>query len=212
LRGVPPLFGKIDSFLDKARLLFYIRSHQPNGDGPLSEPVEPVALRNRSPAARGAARRKRIERERRIISLLNVGVSIGEIAAQERLSLKRMRNLVREILAQRMPRPPAEFVALQISRLNEALLVSYSAMGGANLKAVDRVVRIARELDHYHGLSPRDVPADAEEPKLAPPPEKPLALEAPRARHARGGALRDKQGLPPALIRVGRPRIVFLTN
>ena len=41
-----------------------------------------------------------------------------------------MRNLVREILAQRMPQPPAEFVALQISRLNEALFVSYCAIGG----------------------------------------------------------------------------------
>ena len=144
--------------------------------------VEPIApRRDRSPAARGAARRKSAERERRIVNLLNAGVSIGEIAAQERLSLKRMRNLVREILAQRMPQPPAEFVALQISRLNEALFVSYCAMGGANLKAVDRVVRIVRELDRYHGFSARDVPADAEEPRLAPPPEKPLALEAPRA-------------------------------
>jgi hypothetical protein len=60
------------------------------------------------------------------------------------------------------------------------LLVSYSAMGGANLKAVDRVVRIVRELDRYHGFSPRDVSTRAEEPRLAPPPEKPLALEAPR--------------------------------
>jgi DNA-binding NarL/FixJ family response regulator len=102
--------------------LFYIRSQQPNGERPLSEPiqsVEPLApRRNRPIAGRGAARRKSAERERRIVNLLNVGVSIGEIAAQERLSLKRMRNLVREILAQRMPQPPAEFVALQISRLS----------------------------------------------------------------------------------------------
>jgi hypothetical protein len=146
----------------------------------LSEPVAPRL--NRSPAARGAPRRKSAERERRIVSLLNVGASIGEIAAQERVSLKRMRNLVREILAQRMPQPPAEFVALQISRLNEALLVSYCAMGGANLKAVDRVVRIVHELDRYHGFSPREVPTRAEEPRLAPPAEKPLALEAPRPR------------------------------
>jgi hypothetical protein len=29
-----------------------------------------------------------------------------------------------EILAERMPQPPAEYLALQVSRLNEALLVS----------------------------------------------------------------------------------------
>src|SRR5208337_1379313 len=74
------------------------------------------------------------------------------IAAREDVTEKRMRALISEILARRMPEPPAEFVALQVSRLNEALLVAYSAMGGMNLKAVDRVVKIVRELDRYHGL------------------------------------------------------------
>ena len=63
-----------------------------------------------------------------------------------------MRAIIREILARRMPAPPEEFVAIQVSRLNEALLVAYSAMGEMNLKAVDRVVRIVRELDRYHGF------------------------------------------------------------
>jgi hypothetical protein len=35
-----------------------------------------------------------------------------------------MRNLVRKILAERMPQPPAEYLVLQVSRLNEALLAS----------------------------------------------------------------------------------------
>ncbi len=39
-----------------------------------------------------------------------------------------------------------------MSRLNEALLMSFGAMWGANLPAIDRVVRIVRELDRYHGL------------------------------------------------------------
>ena len=51
-----------------------------------------------------------------------------------------------------MPHPPEEFVAIQVSRLNEAMLIAFSAMSGANLKAVDRVVRIVRELDRYHGF------------------------------------------------------------
>jgi len=75
-------------------------------------------------------------------NLLNAGVSIDEIAAQDCVTLKRMRNLVREVLARRMPRPPAEYAALQVSRLNEALLVPYSAMAGANLAAVDRVAEL----------------------------------------------------------------------
>ncbi|HEY3622576.1 MAG TPA: hypothetical protein VGL12_09320 [Roseiarcus sp.] len=114
------------------------------------ETPSPVPVRReRSAATRRAARLNRAEREARIISLLNRGVSIAETAAREGLSLKRMRNLVREILSQRMPQPPAEFLALQISRLHEALLVSYTTMhtsvAGANFEAVDRVVRIVRE-------------------------------------------------------------------
>ncbi len=41
-----------------------------------------------------------------------------------------MRAHISEILARRMPEPPAEFVALQVSRLNEALLVAYGAIRG----------------------------------------------------------------------------------
>ena len=52
-----------------------------------------------------------------------------------------------------MPAPPEEFLAIQVSRLNEALLVAFSAMGPTNLKAVDQVVRIVRELDRYHGFA-----------------------------------------------------------
>ena len=44
-------------------------------------------------------------------------------------------------------------MAIQVSRLNEALLVAYSAMGAMNLKAVDQVVRIVHELDRYHGVA-----------------------------------------------------------
>ena len=62
-----------------------------------------------------------------------------------------MRAVIREILARRMPHPPEEFVAIQLSRLNEALLVAYSAMSPTNLKAVDQVVKIVRELDRYGG-------------------------------------------------------------
>ena len=156
-------------------------TENPNLDSP--EARVPVP-RNRSIASRGAARLKKADREARIIGLLNRGVSVAEIAARESLSLKRVRNLVREILAKRMPQPPAEFLALQISRLNEALLVSYSAMhdssSGANFEAIDRVVRIVRELDRYHGFAPYGGPPRAPETlRLAPPAQTPLSLEAP---------------------------------
>ena len=51
---------------------------------------------------------------------------------------------------------------------------AYTAMGGQNLGAVDRVVKIVRELDRYHGLAATDF-IDAPPPRLATP-KPPLAL------------------------------------
>jgi hypothetical protein len=118
----------------------------------LESPSPPSAPRGRSIAARRAARRAKFDREKRIVMLLNGGVSIAEVAAREGVTVKRMHAFIREILPRRAPQPPAEFLALQISR-NEALIVSYNAMSRANLEAVDRVVRIVRELDRYHGFA-----------------------------------------------------------
>jgi hypothetical protein len=127
---------------------------------------------------------EKVQREERIVGLLNRGASVPEIAAREGLTLKRMRNVVREILSERLPQPPAEFLALQVSRLNEALLVSFSAMHtateGTNFEAVDRVVKIVRELDRYHGFAAVSQPREGHEasrlPRLV---ERPLALEGP---------------------------------
>ena len=107
---------------------------------------------DRSIKARRAARRARFERERLIVDCLNRGVSVAGIAQRIGVTEKRMRALVKEILARRMPAAPEDFAALQVSRLNEALLVAYSAMSAENLRAVGLVVRIVRELDRYHGF------------------------------------------------------------
>ena len=157
----------------------------------MSEPAQsappspsPPVRRDRSPAARRAARVKKAEREQRIVNLLNRGVSVAEIAGREGRSLSRMRALVQELLARRMPQPPAEFLALQVGRLNEALLISYGAMHndqkGANFEAIDRVVKIVRELDRYHGFAAERLPR--EDPRrLTPPGASPLALAPPSA-------------------------------
>ncbi len=118
----------------------------------MSASVETAPPSKRSIEARRATRLEKARRERLIVDLLNRGVSVAEIAAREGVTEKRMRALVSEILARRMPEAPAEFLALQVGRLNEALLVAYGAMSGGNLRAVDRVVKIVRELDRYHGF------------------------------------------------------------
>ena len=158
LAAIIPAQRKTRLFLAYVRAMFYLCSHaqiesQEYRRVSASVTVPPAAKpRNRSIEARRAARVEKAMRERLIIDLLNRGVSVAEIAARLGVTEKRMRAIVREILARRMPEPPEEFVALQISRLNEALLVAYSAMSGQNLRAVDRVMKIVRELDRYHGF------------------------------------------------------------
>ena len=110
----------------------------------------PAAAGN-PPAPTRAARLAKFKREQLIVDFLNRGVSVAAIAAEIGVGEKRMRAIIREILARRMPHPPEEFVAIQVSRLNEAMLIAFSAMSPSNLKAVDRVVKIVRELDRYGG-------------------------------------------------------------
>ncbi len=144
-----------------------------------AETAPRAAPPDRSIEARRAGRLLKARREGRIVQFLNRGVSIAEIAAREGVTEKRMRAVIRDILARRMPAPPAEFLALQMSRLNEALVVAYGAMSGGNLQAVDRVVKIVRELDRYNGFVAAERRLSPGEPRLEAPAESPLALAAP---------------------------------
>ncbi len=103
------------------------------------------------PSEARAARLAKFKREQLIVDFLNRGVSVAEIAARVGVGEKRMRANIREILARRMPHPPEEFVAIQVSRVSEAMAVAFSAMSPTNLKAVGQVVKIVRELDRYGG-------------------------------------------------------------
>ena len=164
----------------------------PDGERPARPETPP-------PDAR-AARLAKFKREQLIVDYLNRGVSVAEIAAEFGVGEKRMRAIIREVLARRQPHPPEEFVAIQVSRLNEALLVAFSAMTGMNLKAVDRVVRIVRELDRYHGLFPAARRRLPEPDHIEAPAEAPLAF---------GGALFCRaefqpQGMEEFMLPTGR--------
>jgi len=116
------------------------------------EAASPAAPRNQALSKAHAVRLEKFERERLIVECLCHGLPVAEIAAQLDVTEKRMRAIIREILASRMPEPPEEFVAIQVSRLNEALILAHSAGTELALKKVDRVLRITRELDFYHGF------------------------------------------------------------
>jgi len=126
----------------------------------------PRAKRKRS------TKREIAQRNARLIRNLAVGATHEEIALREGVSVKRARELVSDLLRERAVETPAEFVQLQIRRLNEAMLVAYAAMANGNLKAANTVVSIVREYDRYAAFFP-----ELPEPLALPPP--PLALPAP---------------------------------
>jgi hypothetical protein len=127
------------------------------------KPFEPSARAPAAPApalaplsaAQLAGQARRSARVARVIDRLNRGASVADIAAQEGVSLKRMRNCLREILAEREPKPPVSVVA-EAKRLNEALGPAFDAMRdpmtGPNLTAIDRVVSIVRALGLVNGF------------------------------------------------------------
>jgi hypothetical protein len=132
------------------------------------------------PKRRRATQREMAKRDLRLIEKLAAGATIEEIAASEGISVKWARERKAAVLASRVLDTPHEFIKLQVRRLSEATLVSYSAMSNGDLKAVDKVIKVVRELDRYHGFAPdRNAPRYPPSLPAAPPP--PLALSEPRA-------------------------------
>src|SRR3984957_11787853 len=135
-------------------------------------------------AAKAGSRRRRATkrelalRDLRFIEKLAAGATIEEIAASEGISIKWARERKAALLASRVIDTPHEFIKLQIRRLSEAMLVSYSAMSNGDLRAVDKVIKVARELDRYHGFGAISSPQSFPEAPVTPPP---LALLEPPA-------------------------------
>jgi hypothetical protein len=127
---------------------------------------------------RRATKRGLAQRDLRLIEKLAAGVTIEEIAASEGISCKWTRERKAAILADRTIDPPHEFIQLQIRRLNEAMLVAYSSMTTGNVKAVDQVIKVVRELDRYRGFGAISSPQSFPEAPVTPPP---LALLEPPA-------------------------------
>jgi hypothetical protein len=125
--------------------------------------------RDRSVEARRAARQAKATQERRFIESLNRGVSVAVIAvgglwgeAHARAGSRHSRS-PHARAARAVPRDAGE--------PSRALHVSFCAMSGSNIQAVDRVVKIVRELDRYHGFVAAErwgLPVASEGPKEIP--------------------------------------------
>src|ERR1700722_5562569 len=123
------------------------------------------------PRRRRIAKRELAKRDLRFVEKLAAGATIEEIAASEGISGKWARERKAALLASRVIDTPHEFIKLQIRRLSEAMLVSYSAMSLGYLNAVNKGIKVVRDIERYHGFAPRiNAPRFATSLPAAPPP------------------------------------------
>ena len=118
----------------------------------MAEPSE-TSRRREAPAAEAATRiaprRRTADQRLRIQERLTMGLTVAHIARVEGLTVRRVRQIIAEMLASREIDPPAGFVQLQIARLNEAMIVARTMMMQGNLQAMDRWIKLTSELDRY---------------------------------------------------------------
>ena len=121
-----------------------------------------------------------------------MGLTVAHIARVEQLTVRRVRQIIAEMLASREIDPPAGFVQFQIARLSEAMIVARTMMMQGNLQAMDRLIKLTSELDRYHGFAPAQIswgPAVAPKPRLAAP--EPRAISSNRGVSLAGIAARE---------------------
>ena len=126
-------------------------------------------------ATRIAPRRRTADQRLPIQERLTMGLTVAHIARTEQLTVRRVRQIIVEMLASREIDPPAGFVQFQIARLSEAMIVARTMMMDGNLQAMDRFIRLTSELDRDHGFALAQIPRG---PEAAPPR---LAAPEPRA-------------------------------
>ncbi len=96
---------------------------------PAAEP--PPAPRK---ARRSAARRATAERKLRFLERLTMGGSTANIGRAEGIAIRRLRQVIAEMLAKREVDPAAGFVPLQIARLGDATVVAHTTMTEGDLQ------------------------------------------------------------------------------
>ena len=88
-------------------------------------------------AGRSAARRATAERKLRILERLTMGASAANIARVEGIAIRRVRQIVADVLAKREVDPAAGFVPLQIARLGDAMVVARTMMMEGDFQATE---------------------------------------------------------------------------
>jgi len=95
----------------------------------------------------------RAQRRLRIYARLQEGWSHEAIAAEEKLSRERVRQIAKETLDRREVDPEADFVRLQMARLDPALRLAGEKVAAGEVTAIDRLLRVLDRMDKYHSAA-----------------------------------------------------------
>ena len=105
---------------------------------------------DRAPAlARRLTAHARVLRRGRIFARLREGWAYDEIAAHERLTAERVRQIVRKALEKRIIDEEAEHAKLQLARLQPAMRLAGEAIADGDVTAIAPLMKVLDRLDRY---------------------------------------------------------------
>ena len=88
-------------------------------------------------------------RTKRIFARLSEGWAYDEIAREERLSARRVRQIVSQVLERREVDGEGAHAHLQLGRLGPALRVAGQAVAEGDVKAIAPLIKVLDRLDRY---------------------------------------------------------------
>jgi uncharacterized protein YdbL (DUF1318 family) len=88
-------------------------------------------------------------RTKRIFARLNEGWAYDEVARDERLSGRRVRQIVSQVLDRREVDGEGAHAHLQLGRLGPALRVALQAVAEGDVKAIAPLIKVLDRLDRY---------------------------------------------------------------
>lgn len=91
----------------------------------------------------------RVQRRARIFARLREGCAYDEIAQEERLTAERVRQIVREALARRLPDEDTDHAKLQLDQLRSAMRIATAAVEGGDIAAIPSFLKVLDRLDRY---------------------------------------------------------------
>jgi transcriptional regulator with XRE-family HTH domain len=95
----------------------------------------------------------RFKRRRRVFARLHEGWAYQEIARQEGLTARRIRQIVSEVLQQRALESLPDPVKRQLARLAPAVRVAPEAIADGDRKAIARFLKVLDRLDRCHTVA-----------------------------------------------------------